>query len=78
VEFGLTGPGKIIGVGNGDPACHEPDQGTRRSLFNGCAQVIVQTAKSAGPVTLTARAPGLRPATLTLTAAPAAPRPAVP
>jgi beta-galactosidase len=25
VHFELNGPGKIIGVGNGDPACHEPD-----------------------------------------------------
>jgi beta-galactosidase len=26
VSFTLTGPGKIIGVGNGDPASHEPDK----------------------------------------------------
>jgi beta-galactosidase len=25
VAFTLTGPGRILGVGNGDPACHEPD-----------------------------------------------------
>jgi beta-galactosidase len=25
INFELTGPGKIIGVGNGDPICHEPD-----------------------------------------------------
>jgi beta-galactosidase len=25
VEFDLDGPGKILGVGNGDPSCHEPD-----------------------------------------------------
>ena len=25
VHFTVTGPGKIIGVGNGDPSCHEPD-----------------------------------------------------
>ncbi len=25
IHFKLTGPGKIIGVGNGDPSCHEPD-----------------------------------------------------
>jgi len=25
VHFELIGPGRIIGVGNGDPACHEPD-----------------------------------------------------
>ncbi len=25
VSFTLEGPGRIIGVGNGDPSCHEPD-----------------------------------------------------
>ena len=25
VRFALSGPGKILGVGNGDPSCHEPD-----------------------------------------------------
>ncbi len=25
IQFALDGPGKIIGVGNGDPSCHEPD-----------------------------------------------------
>jgi beta-galactosidase len=25
VDFSVSGPGKIIGVGNGDPSCHEPD-----------------------------------------------------
>ncbi|HXF11172.1 MAG TPA: DUF4982 domain-containing protein, partial [Desulfuromonadaceae bacterium] len=25
VHFTVNGPGKIIGVGNGDPSCHEPD-----------------------------------------------------
>jgi beta-galactosidase len=26
ITFAITGPGKIIGVGNGDPSSHEPDQ----------------------------------------------------
>ena len=26
VAFKITGPGRIIGVGNGDPSCHEPDK----------------------------------------------------
>jgi beta-galactosidase len=26
VSFSVTGPGKIVGVGNGDPSSHEPDQ----------------------------------------------------
>ena len=25
INFDLTGPGRILGVGNGDPSCHEPD-----------------------------------------------------
>ncbi len=25
IQFSLDGPGRIIGVGNGDPSCHEPD-----------------------------------------------------
>ena len=25
VHFAISGPGRIIGVGNGDPSCHEPD-----------------------------------------------------
>jgi beta-galactosidase len=25
IDLELAGPGKIIGVGNGDPSCHEPD-----------------------------------------------------
>lgn len=26
ITFALDGPGRIIGVGNGDPSCHEPDK----------------------------------------------------
>ena len=25
IDFAIEGAGKIIGVGNGDPSCHEPD-----------------------------------------------------
>jgi len=81
VHFELTGPGKIIGVGNGDPACHEPDVCTgpwQRSAFNGLAQVIVQSRKTAGEIKLTATAEGLAPVTAIIAAQPCAPRPAVP
>ena len=47
VEFEISGPGAIIGVGNGDPTCHEPDKGNKRSLFNGLAQVILQSQRGA-------------------------------
>ena len=49
-----------------------------RSAFNGYAQVIVQSAKTAGPIHLTARAEGLKSATLEIAAAPATSRPTLP
>ena len=53
VHFDLTGPGAIIGLGNGDPTCHEPEKGDRRSLFNGLAQVVIQSeSRSSGQIKL--------------------------
>lgn len=67
ITFSLAGPAELIGVGNGDPSCHEPDKATSRSAFNGLAQAIVETTHEAGPITLTATAEGLAPAQTTLT-----------
>ena len=73
------GNGRIIGLGNGDPNCHEPEKGNARSLFNGLAQVIVQGDHgSTGSLSLTAVAAGLKGATVRLTVQPAAPAPFVP
>lgn len=67
IEFTLTGAAKIIGLGNGNPNCHEPEKGNKRSLFNGLAQVIIQQGTGdSGEVVLTATAPGLKSATLTI------------
>jgi beta-galactosidase len=49
-----------------------------RSVFNGLAQVIVQSSREAGAIKLTARTGGLKPATVVVQANPAAPRPSVP
>jgi beta-galactosidase len=54
ITFKVTGEGVLIGVGNGDPNCHESDKEPRRSLFNGLAQVIVQSTKTAGAITVEA------------------------
>ncbi len=67
VAFTLTGPGKLIGVGNGDCSSHEPDKASRRSAFNGLAQAIVQTSTKSGNITLKAEAAGLKTGTVTLT-----------
>ncbi len=59
VRFSVEGPGKIIGVGNGDPTCHEADKGNERSLFHGLAQVILQSERQTGKIILKGEAEGL-------------------
>jgi beta-galactosidase len=49
-----------------------------RSLFNGLAQIIVQSARNTGEIKLTASADGLAPATTVIQTQPGAPRPFVP
>jgi beta-galactosidase len=78
VEFSITGPGRILGVGNGNPASHEPDRATSRRLFNGLAQVLVQTSRDAGEITLSAAAEGLRSVSLKLLAVPSEGSPEAP
>ncbi len=79
VRFELAGAGQIIGVGNGDPNSHESEKAPERSLFNGLAQVILQSRRAAtGTLTLRASAAGLQGAELVLPLQPAAQEPAVP
>lgn len=95
ITFEVDGPGKIIGVGNGDPSSHEADKPpselydshgalifaalngggpaaavnsvqplTTRSVFNGLAQLIVQSRTQAGEIRVSAHADGLAPASI--------------
>lgn len=54
VHFSVSGEGRIIGVGNGNPSSHEPDKfesdDWQRHLFNGKCQVIVQSSLAPGAV----------------------------
>lgn len=63
IKFSISGDGKIIGVGNGDPSSHEPDKcienAWQRSLFNGKCQVIVQSTAKSGSIKFEAKAVGL-------------------
>ncbi|HXW57579.1 MAG TPA: beta-galactosidase GalA [Candidatus Cybelea sp.] len=77
VRFRVSGAGRLIGVGNGDPSCHESDRGDRRSAFNGLCMALVQALKQSGEIQVEASADGLEAASLALEAEPAAPRPAV-
>jgi beta-galactosidase len=55
----------------------EPPHRWERRLFNGLAQVIVQSTKQPGELVLTASAKGLREAAVTLRTRKVTPRPAV-
>jgi beta-galactosidase len=54
ISFKVSGEGKFLGVGNGDPNCQEADKEPERSLFNGLAQVIVQSTRTPGTITVEA------------------------
>jgi len=77
VSFRVDGPAHLIGVGNGDPTCHEPDKGSSRKAFNGLCMAIVQSTKSPGEVVVEATSPGLAPARMRLASKAAPPRPQV-
>lgn len=81
IHLRISGPGKIIGVGNGDPTSLEADRydtGWRRKLFSGLAQVIIQSTDEPGEIRLEADAEGLAPAVLIIPSRPAQVRPHVP
>ncbi len=66
LKFSLEGPGHIIGLDSGNIVSVEPFQASERKAHQGRALAIVR-ATGVGPITLTATADGLPPATLTLT-----------
>ena len=64
VSFELTGPGKILAVGNADPRAHEPfTKVDSHPLYFGKAVAVVRRDKGAsGPIVLKAAVKGLKPA----------------
>jgi beta-galactosidase len=77
VTFQVSGQGKLIGVGNGDPADHESDKSAARKAFASLCMALVQSTKTAGNITIEATSPGLAPASATVTAKGVALRPQV-
>ncbi len=82
IHFSLSGAGRIIGVGNGDPSSREADRpasatSAERSVFSGQCMVFVQSVKEAGAVELHASSEGLATAVVTLQSTAEVPRPAV-
>lgn len=77
ITFELTGPGRIIGVGNGNPSSHEPDKSNKRAAFNGLCVAIVQAGKHSGELNVRATSPGLAADTTTITCETAPLRPSL-
>jgi beta-galactosidase len=83
INFKIAGPARLIGVGNGDPSCHEPDKpawpnAADRSAFNGLCMALVQTLKEPGEIRVEASSPELETASVVIQAERARFRPAVP
>jgi beta-galactosidase len=59
VSFAINGPGKIIGVENGDIIDFDSMKDNKRKAFKGKCLVMIQASGDAGKITLTATSAGL-------------------
>ena len=71
LTFTLSGQGRILGAGNGDPSYLGLDNPGQKDCqqftipaFNGLAQLLVQSTDTAGALQLTCTSEGLKPSTL--------------
>jgi beta-galactosidase len=69
IAFSMEGPGRLIGVDNGDPFSHASYRASNRRAFHGLCLAIVQSTAQAGQVRITASSPGLQPASVDLVTA---------
>jgi beta-galactosidase len=77
VTFRVSGEGRLIGTGNGDPTNQESDKGTSRKAFSGLCMALAQSTKTSGSVTVEATSPGLATASVTIASKTATLRPQV-
>ena len=68
LHFQVQGPGRIIGVGNGDPSSHESHKAEQRRAFRAYALVLVQSTGEEGQIVLQACADGIMAADISVTA----------
>ncbi|MBN2243311.1 MAG: DUF4982 domain-containing protein [Acidobacteria bacterium] len=60
VTFELEGPGKLIGVDNGDMLSHEDYRASRRKAFHGLCLALVQATDAPGRIFVKASSAGLK------------------
>lgn len=75
IKFTVEGEGELVGVDNGNSPDHDSYQADNRKAFGGKVLAIVRSTRKTGSFTLTASAPGLDSASVsvTTTAKPALP-----
>jgi beta-galactosidase len=66
ISFEVSGSGTISAVDNADNSSHEPFQATQRRAYQGECFAILRATAPSGRIFLTATAPGLRSASLSL------------
>jgi beta-galactosidase len=64
VHFHLTGDGRILGVGNGNPSDHDPDKADQRNAFHGHCMAVIQAGPHPAVLQLTVTSPGLTSASI--------------
>lgn len=72
VHVSITGPGRLVGLDNGDSTDYESYKGTTRKLFSGKLLAIVASTLEPGEITVTVSSRGLPSSKLTLQAEAAA------
>jgi beta-galactosidase len=82
VVFQVDGPGRLIGLGNGDSSYHEPDKPAsfvegKRSAFNRLCMTLCQALKQPGQIHVEVSSAGLERATTVIASAQANLRPAI-
>jgi beta-galactosidase len=70
VTFEVRGEARILGVDNGDGSITESFSGGERKAFNGYCLAILQTTRSPGTISITARSGALREATAAVNSQP--------
>ena len=66
VSFEISGPCKLLGIGNGDVNSGEDCKAKTHHAYQGRGLAILQSSTSPGEITIKATSPGLSPASITL------------
>lgn len=66
VRFYISGPARLLAVGNGNPANHENETDAEHNVWQGQGLAVVQALKEQGNVTVSASSPGLDGMDITL------------